>query len=125
MGIREESIKAAIQTLSGGMFERFAFRVLREEEYPGLNPTSESHDLGEDARTEPTSLFLHHGMWISVSASKTAELSKLRKDCERARETGRRIDIIVFATSGEVRRDTEEKWREEIKNDFGWDLVVH
>jgi hypothetical protein len=125
MGIREDNIKAAIQNLSGGTFERFAFRVLREEEYPGLNPTSESHDLGEDARTEPTSLFLHHGKWVSVSTSKIAELSKLRKDCERARETGRRIDIIVFATSGEVRRDTEEKWREEIKNDFGWDLVVH
>lgn len=125
MPVREESIKAAIQNLSGDAFERFAFRVLRNEGYAGLNPTPEGHDLGEDARTEPTTLFLHGGKWVSAFASKTARISKLIGDCERARETGRRIDQVVFATSGKVERPLEEKWRKRIKKEFGWDLIVH
>src|SRR5215210_3318421 len=104
MPTREDNIKLAIQNLSGDAFERFAFRVLRNEGYAGLNPTPEGHDLGEDARTEPTTLFLHGDKWVSVFASKTARISKLISDCERARETGRRIDQVVFATSGEVER---------------------
>lgn len=125
MGIREDSIWDAIENMEGNEFERFAFRILYEELYPGLNPTSPTYDFGEDARTEWTTLFLHNGKWISVSASKTPELSKLKDDCQTAKGKGRRIDIIVFATAGKVRRDQEEKWREEIKTEFGWDLVVH
>ena len=59
-------------------FERFAFRILYEELFQGLNPTSPTYDLGDDARTEWTTIFRHHGKWISVSASKTAKLSKLK-----------------------------------------------
>jgi hypothetical protein len=125
MPAREDSIKAAIQNLSGDVFERFAFRVLRNEGYAGLNPTPEGHDLGEDARTEPTTLFLHDNKWVSAFASKTARIGKLINDCKRARDTGRRIDQVVFATSGEVSRPLEEKWRERIKKEFGWNLVVH
>lgn len=125
MPVREESIKAAIQNLSGDVFERFAFRVLRNEGYAGLNPTPEGHDLGEDARTEPTTLFLHGDKWVSAFASKTARIGKLISDCKRARDTGRRIDQVVFATSGEVGRPLEEKWHQRIKKEFGWDLVVH
>lgn len=86
-------------------FERFAYRILYEESYPGLNPTSETYDFGEDARTEWTTLFQHQGKWVSVSASKTGTLSKLKEDCQTAREKGRRIDILVFATAGVPRRD--------------------
>jgi hypothetical protein len=125
MPVREDSIKAAIQNLSGGAFERFAFRVLRNEGYAGLNPTPEGHDLGEDARTEPTTLFLHDNKWVSVFASKTALIGKLINDCKRARDTGRLIDHVIFTTSGEVERPTEEKWRRRVKKEFGWDLIVY
>lgn len=121
----EANIKQAIENLSGDVFERFAFRVLRNEGYAGLNPTPEGHDLGEDARTEPTTLFMHQNKWVSVFASKTATIGKLRRDCERSRDTGRRIDEVVFATSGKVERETEEKWRRRIKKEFGWGLVVY
>jgi hypothetical protein len=125
MPTREDNIKLAIQNLSGDAFERFAFRMLRNEGYPGLNPTPEGHDLGEDARTEPTTLFLHQNKWVSVFASKTARLTKIRSDCKRAKATGRRIDEVVFATCGKVERATEEKWRKSIKKEFGWNLVVY
>jgi hypothetical protein len=122
---REEDIKAAIKSMSGEAFERFAFRVLRAEEYHGINPTSESHDLGEDAHTEPTTIFLHQGKRISVCTSKTSTIGKLKQDCQRAKGTKRKIDIIVFATAGEPTEGTKDRWRKEIKRDFKWDLVVH
>lgn len=124
MGLREDNIRTAIENMDGNAFERFAFRILYEELYPGLNPTSETYDFGEDARTEWTTLFQHYGTWVSISASKTATLAKLRKDCKTAKEKGRHIDVIVFATAGKVRRDKEEEWRKKIKSEFGWNLEV-
>src|SRR5215213_9967754 len=124
MGIREDSIREAIRNMDGNAFERLAYRILYEESYKGLNPTSETYDFGEDARTEWTTLFQHQGKWVSVSASKTGTLAKLKEDCQTAKYKGRRIDVIVFATAGEPRRDKEEEWKKEIKNEFGWDLEV-
>jgi hypothetical protein len=125
MSKREEDIKNAIKAMPGEAFERFAFRLLRAEEYHGLNPTSEGNDLGEDARTEPTTIFLHRGKRISVCISKTSTIGKLRSDCQRAKSTKRKIDIIVFAIAGDRTEGTIEKWRKEIKKTFKWDLVVH
>lgn len=110
--------------MDGNAFERFVYRILYEESYKGLNPTSETYDLGEDARTEWTTLFLHQGRWVSVSASKTGTLAKLKKDCQTAKGNGRHIDIIVFAMAEDLRRDKEEEWKEEIQSEFGWDLEV-
>lgn len=122
--MREDDIRSAIESLSGSVFERFARELLRRELYPGLNPTSESHDLGEDARTEPSVAFLHKGKMVSVIVSKTATWSKIRSDCKRCQETGRHIDILVFATAGRPRTDTQDGWRKNVKEEFGWDLEV-
>lgn len=123
--MREDDIRIAIENLSPDRFERFARELLRRELYPGLNPTSESYDLGEDARTEPTTVFMHNGQWVSLSVSKTDTLAKIRGDCQRCCDTGRQIDVMVFATAGTPRTDVEDDWRKEIRQDFGWDLVVH
>ena len=122
MPMREDAIRSAIQNLPGDLFERFARELLRRELYPGLNPTSSSHDLGEDARTERSTVFLHEGLWVSVIASKTARWSKIEKDCRRCKETKRHIDVVVFATAGNPRTDTQEKWRGKVEEKFGWTL---
>jgi len=122
--MREDDIRSAIEKLSGSVFNWFAIELLRLELYPGLNPTSESYDLGEDARTEPSVVFLHDGKLVSVLASKTATWTKIQNDCKRCQETGRKIGITVFATAGNPRTDTQEKWREKVKKEFGWDLEV-
>jgi hypothetical protein len=122
--MREDDIRAAIEGFPGDLFERFARELVRRELYPGLNPTSRSHDLGEDARTEPTTVFLHNGLWVSLAISKTGTWNKLREDCLRCKETGRRIDTIVFVTADNPRTDVEETWRQNVKEEFGWDLEV-
>ncbi len=122
--MREDQIEAAIRGLSGDKFERFARELVTRELYPGLNPTSGSHDLSEDARTEHTTVFLHGGIWVSLILSKTGTWTKLGADCARCKETGRRIDVVVFVTAGNPRSDTVEGWHEKVEQKFGWELEV-
>jgi hypothetical protein len=122
--MRENDIRTAIKNLSGYGFECFARELVRRELYPGLNPTSRSHDLGEDAHTEPSTLFLHDGKWVSLAASKKATWGKIEEDCRRCRETGRHIDILVFVTAGDPRTDTVRDWHKKVKQEFKWDLEV-
>ncbi len=123
--MREDDIRNAIRNMPGELFERFARELLRRELYPGLNPTSASHDLGEDARTETTTVFLHDGKWISLFASKTALWRKLKQDCKRCKQTRRRINTVVFVTAGDPRTTTQEDWRRRVRKEFRWELVVH
>jgi hypothetical protein len=122
--MREDRIETAIRGLPGNMFERFARELVARELYPGLNPTSDSHDLGEDARTEHTTVFLHNGIWVSLLLSKTGTWTKLQADCKRCKETGRRINVVVFVTADNPRSDTVEDWREKVKRQFNWELEV-
>jgi hypothetical protein len=122
--MREDNIRDAIPKMSYDKFERFTRELLRRELYPGLNPTSPSHDLGEDARTEITTIFMHHGLKVSLAISQTTKLNKIRDDCETCKQTGRVIDVMVYVTDEDIQTDTEEKWRKEIKSDFGWDLEI-
>jgi len=120
--MREDDIRRAIQNLPGDRFEQFAIELLRRELYPGLNRTSRSHDLGEDARTELSTVFMHDGLRVSVIASKTSSWTKVKQDCQRCRDTGRQIDVVVFATAGNPRTDTQKDWRDNVKEQFGWTL---
>jgi hypothetical protein len=121
---RNELILNAIKCLSGDQFERFAVSLIMRELYSGINPTSASHDGGEDAITNNSVTFLHGGKYISVAASKTSTISKLIHDCQRCSSNGRKRDILVFATSEDIQSDIEEKWKAEIKLEYGWDLEL-
>jgi len=123
--MREDDIRLAIERLEGEKFERFARELLSRELYPGLNPTSRTHDLGEDARTEPSTLFLHDGKWISLAISKESGRAKIKKDCDRCKITNRKVDILVFVTAGNQRTNIIETWKVEVKKEYGWDLEVH
>jgi hypothetical protein len=123
--MREDQIRLAIINLEGNIFERFARELLSREMYPGLNPTSRTHDLGEDARTEPSTCFLHDDKWISLAISKESGWDKVQDDCNRCKETGRQIDILVFVTAGKPdRTDIIEDWKERVRRDYGWELEV-
>ena len=123
--MRVDQIRSAIQNMGGDEFERFARELLGREMYPGLNPTSRTHDLGEDARTEPSTYFLHSGRWISLAISKKSGWDKVQSDCQRCKETKRKIDILVFITAGKPERtDMVEEWKEKVKTQFHWELEV-
>jgi hypothetical protein len=69
-------------------------------------------------------VFEHRGLLVSLAVSKTDTWDKLHKDCLRCKETGRRIDTIVFATAGNPRTDIVDDWRGRVTHEFGWDLEV-
>lgn len=122
---REEAISKRIQELSGEQFEDFAYGLLSRELYPGLTPTSRSGDEGEDAHTEWSTLILHDGKWISVSASKDGSWTKLEDDCQTCEQKGHKIDILVFAIASNPQRDrTISQWKTDVKDKFGWELEV-
>lgn len=122
--MREDDIRTAIINLSPDRFERFTRELVRRELYHGLNPTSESYDLGEDSRTEASTVFMHDGRWISLAVSKTATLHKIKTDCRTMQRNERDVDIVVFVTDEDIRTDTEEDWRDEIQTEFGWKLEL-
>lgn len=122
--MREDDIRSAIKELPGELFERFSFQLVRRKLYPALNPTSATYDLGEDGRTEASTIELHGGKRATLFSSRTATWRKLNADCLRCKTEGRQIDVIVFATSGNPRTDIVTKWIERVKEDFGWDLDV-
>lgn len=80
--------------------------------------------MGEDARTEPSTLFLHNGEWISLSISKEHSWGKVEEDCIRCQKTRRQIDILVFVTAGNPRTDTIERWKQDVSKSFNWVLEV-
>ncbi len=121
---RYDQIRVAIEHLPGDIFAQFATALLRSVLYPDLNPTSDSHDLGEDAHTEESTVHLSGGERVAVLMSKTATLTKVTHDCRRRRETGRASAIVVFATAGCPRTDVQEAWRRAIADEFGWSLEI-
>ena len=123
--MREDDIRNAIVNMPSDRFERFARELVRRELYPGLNPTSDGYDLGEDSRTELSTIFLHEGKWISLAISKTTSLHKIRGDCKTIKTNDRPVDIIVYVSAGDIKRtSTEEIWRGKIRSEFGWELEM-
>ena len=120
--MRQDLIETAIQKLPGERFEDFANEVLRQTEFPGLIPTSRSHDLGKDAKTTWQTLFLNNGQWVCVAASKTSTWKKLQSDCAKNRHS--KIDVFVFAIPKEINEDVKNKWEYNVKAEFGWVLEV-
>lgn len=121
---RDDQILTALNNLSGDQFEAFAVTLVGRELYPGINPTSASHDGGEDAITYPSVTFLNKDKYISVAASITGTLVKIRKDCLACKANGRSRDILVFVTIKDIRSDKIEEWKGKIKTEFGWELEV-
>jgi hypothetical protein len=122
--MREHAIREAILSLAGWAFENFAVGLLQRELYPALNPTSRSHDFGEDARTERSTVVQHNGLKVSVFAAKSGGLTKLTSDCALCEKNKLLIDVVVFATTKNPRTDTQKDWRDQVQEAFGWKLEV-
>jgi len=127
---RERDILSAIDEMGGFDFQKLARRLLKRDLYPRLNPLPDQDDLGQDARTDELPVtqlpkMETDGGRITFAISKTSSRSKLIEDCDRCRDVGHDIDTLVFVTSGEVKNDLREKWRGDVREEYGWDLIVH
>lgn len=121
---RNERIRTQIESMEGFQFEAFAIELLRRTDYPWLNPTSSTGDLGEDARTETSELQHSQDRRISVAVSKTSTLTKIKHDCQSCRTNNIDVDVMVFLTPFSGNEDTIRNWKKEVQDEYGIELVV-
>ena len=106
----------------GGMaFQELAV-VLAKKRWPDLVACPRKKDLGLDAYASAAASTLGKGMGLCCSISGTLE--KLQKDAQRAAAHFEDLSILVYATSNDVTNLTAEPWKKEIKDTYGWELVM-
>jgi hypothetical protein len=119
------SIEHALDEIAsdeGGMRFQGLAVVLAKLRWPDLVACERKKDLGLDAYASARASSTHTSMGLSCSI--TAELSKIQSDATRAQPHFADLQVLVFATSGKVTNETAEKWKEEIKKEYGWELIV-
>ena len=121
MSNRENDIKRAIENLDGTPFERFSRILAKWEKFPGLRPTSQSHDKGEDAYTEDTSIFLHNGKRISLGASKTDELWKIKEKSHGSNASSYGMRVLTLEYLGR----NLELYDKESSKSKRWARLIH
>jgi hypothetical protein len=95
-------------------FQWLSFHIAAQI-WPDLIAPEETKDEGVDGYVA-----FGAGSTSRVFACSTSgELGKLRRDCERQRETGRKVEHIIFATAKKVEEVTKTKWREALRKEFG------
>lgn len=125
MSVSRISIEHALDEIAsdeGGMRFQGLAVVLAKLRWPELVACERKKDLGLDAYASASASPLRVG--IGLSSSITPELSKIHADAERAKPHFSDLQMLVFVTSGKVTNDTAQKWKEEIRKKYGWELIV-
>lgn len=106
----------------GGMrFQELAV-VLAKKRWPDLIAYPRKKDLGLDAHASAAASILGKGMGLCCSI--TGTLEKLHKDAQRAAPHFQDLSILIYATSNDVTNLTSEPWKKEIKETYGWELIM-
>ncbi|MCK4789550.1 MAG: hypothetical protein KAV87_37765, partial [Desulfobacteraceae bacterium] len=117
----EKALDEMISNEEGMRFQGLAV-VLSKLKYPELIASERHNDLGLDAYV-PAHL-ARDGIGKALASSLTATLEKIEKDIVKFQKHVNDVNILLFATPKKVTRNTEEKWMEEIQNNYGIKLVV-
>jgi hypothetical protein len=117
----EHALNLIVSDEGGMRFQGLAV-VLAKKRWPDLVACERKKDLGLDAYASAAASTLAKGMGLSCSI--TAGLEKIKSDAQRAKPHFADLSILVFATSEKVTNLTSEPWKKEIKDSFGWELIV-
>ncbi|HWW03561.1 MAG TPA: hypothetical protein VNZ64_27910 [Candidatus Acidoferrum sp.] len=93
-------------------FQKFAFHLAKQK-WPSLQATEPIHDLGSDGL-----LVVNGELKLALACSLDGDLTKLRKDCRRIKETRQTVDKVIFATTRRITEQTAEEWRKKIREEF-------
>src|SRR5213593_2682929 len=96
--------------------------VLAKQKWPRLIASERRYDLGLDAHArgdlEPD------GRGMGLACSLTPEYSKIAEDAAKVTKNYPDVRVLVFATPHKVTKHKEKQWAEDLRRDFGLDLVV-
>ena len=109
-----------IDEQNGIKFQRLAVHLAKFK-WPEFIATQVQNDGGEDATTFECS---SDGKCRRLACSLTGTLGKIQDDAERIHNRNVPLDILVFMTPSAVSNTKFSRWREKIKNEFGFDLYI-
>jgi hypothetical protein len=125
MSVLRSKIVAALDELisqEGGMpFQALAV-VLAKRRWPQLVASERKNDHGLDAHTRGE--LFDDGVEKGLASSITATLAKIKGDLAKAKHHFPDLRVLLFATPRTVQKAVQEKWREEILEEFGISLTV-
>lgn len=105
-------------------FERLATDLLYRNGYREIEPI-EPQDGGRDAEEYPRRGRGRHGNVCFFQFSLRNDWkTKLREDAERLDERDYEFETLVFVTSQEARGIDRDQLTDELREKYGWDLVV-
>lgn len=118
----ERALDELIAFEDGKRFQRVAVSLCKEQ-FREIIATEYHKDGGEDAVAYP--YLTKDGKRFDVASSITADYGKIEKDAKRIKSCGVELDFLIFCTPVKISNvPTVEKWRQDLRRDFGWDLTV-
>ena len=117
----EKALDEIISNEEGMRFQGIAV-VLAKQKWPDLIACERKKDQGRDAHA-PSSLAAD-GIGKVLACSITATLGKINGDAESVKKYYNDIKVLIFATPQKVTNTTATNWGQEIRDKFGYELVV-
>ena len=117
----EKALDELISNEEGMKFQGLAV-ILAKQKWPDLIACERKKDLGIDAHASAFHAGDRTGRGLACSV--TATLTKLKGDATQIKEHFDEVNILIFATPQKVTNETAKKWAAEIRNAFGYELVV-
>ncbi|MDB9250056.1 restriction endonuclease [Halorubrum ezzemoulense] len=119
-----DELEFALLNIGGTSFEEFSMDYLRAQGYEVHESGSQGRDGGWDARIE-----LGDQKGIAHASKRKDWRVKLRDDAEKVEELEEErdedYDIFVFLTNRHVSGEQELEIESEIKEEYGWNLILH
>lgn len=117
----EKALDEMISNEEGMRFQGLAV-VLAKLKWPEFIASERHHDLGLDAYVPAGLASDRTGK--ALASSLTATLGKIKGDVKRFTKHVNDVRILAFATPKKVTKETEKKWADEIKKDYGIELII-
>ncbi|MBI2472067.1 MAG: hypothetical protein HYV59_12635 [Planctomycetes bacterium] len=117
----EKALDEMISNEEGMTFQGLAV-VLTKLKWPEFIASERHNDLGLDAYVPAGLASDRTGK--AIASSLTATLDKIKGDVEKFTKHVNDVRILAFATPKKVTREIEKKWADEIKKDYGIELII-
>lgn len=117
----EKALDEMISNEEGMTFQGLAV-VLAKLKWPEFVASERHNDLGLDAYVPAGLASDRTGK--ALASSLTATLDKIKGDVEKFTKHVNDVRILAFATPKKVTKETWKKWADEIKEDYGIELII-
>ena len=123
--VNRTDIEKALDDLisnEGGMKFQGVAVALAKQRWPDLIACERKHDLGLDAYA--SALLSADRLSKGLACSLTASLGKIKADAAQAKKHFDDLSLLIFATPQKVTNYKAKIWADEIRKEFGYELIV-